>query len=268
VVPLAHIVAVSFSERAATSAHWVSIWPIGFNTANYDYVLFRSTQFFDSAKISIMRVLGATPLTVLVTVLAAYPLSLPNRFPGKQLFKWMIIFSMLFSGGLIPLFLVVKQLGLINSIWALILPGLVGGFNIILAINFFRSLPGEMRESAQIDGASHWDILFRIYLPVSLPVIATITLFTAIGHWNAWFDGLIYMANIKNYPLMTYLQTQTISPQALTMSLAADPMLFQRLSDRAMRGAQIVLTILPILVLYPFLQKYFVHGLTIGSVKG
>ncbi len=267
-LPLVHILAVSLSDRASTSAHLVTLWPRNFNIANYQYVLgFR--QFTDSGMITIMRVLTATPLTLLVTVMAAYPLAVPDKFPGKQIFKWLLIFSMLFSGGLIPWFLVLKQLNLINSVWGLVLPGLVSTWNIIIVLNFFRSLPVELAEAAEIDGASHWDILLRVYLPLSLPVLATITLFTAVSHWNSWFDGMIIMTNVKNYPLMTYLQSQLLGDiQSLQTRIGSDPDLFIKLSDRAVRGAQIILTTVPILLLYPILQRYFVHGLTIGSVKG
>lgn len=273
ILPLIHIIAVSFSDRASTSAHLVSIWPVNFSTYNYEWVM-RGKQFVNSAMISLMRVAAGGPLVTLVTFLAAYPLSIKQDFPGKQVFKWMLIFSMLFSGGLIPYYMVIKQVGLLNNIWGLILPGLVAPFYIILVLNFFRGLPVEMAEAAEMDGASHLDILFRIYLPTSLPVLATVFLFAAVGHWNSWFDGLIIMSKVTNYPLMTYLQTQFLTSSNQIASVTGlgsgnlTPEQLARLSDRAIRGAMIVLTTLPILALYPFLQKYFVAGLTIGSVKG
>jgi putative aldouronate transport system permease protein len=268
ILPLIHILMVSLSDRASTGAHLVTLWPINFNIVNYKWIL-SDQQFRQSLMITIMRVATATPLTVLVTVLFAFPLSIPEQFPGKQILKWMLIFSMLFSGGLVPWYLVMRQLHLTDSIWGLVLPGLVGAWNIIIVTNYFRGLPVELAESAKIDGASYWDILFKIYLPLSLPVLATIILFTAVGNWNSWFDGLILMSRMDHYPLMTFLQTQMFGDvQAAAMKLASDPELFEKLSDRAMRGAQIILTTVPILLLYPFLQKYFIHGLTLGSVKG
>lgn len=266
-LPLIHTVAVSFSSTAAAMAHRVTLWPIGFNVANYSYNL-RSRQFFDSFFISVMRTIGGTLFNVVVTVLAAYPLAIKETFRGKEVFKWLLIISMLFSGGLIPWYLALRSLGLINKLWALILPGAISAWNIIIALNFFRGLPPELAESAEIDGASHFDILFRIYLPLSLPMLATITLFTAVRHWNSWFDALVVMTNARHYPLQTYLQTTMVLPTLpLTAMTGNDPELMVLLSDRALKGALIVLATLPILMLYPLLQRYFIHGMTLGSVK-
>jgi putative aldouronate transport system permease protein len=194
-------------------------------------------------------------------------LAIKEKFPGKEVFKWLLIFSMLFSGGLIPWYLALRSLGLINSLWGLILPHAVSPWNIIIALNFFRGLPAELAESAEIDGASHWDVLLRIFLPLSLPMLATITLFTAVWHWNAWFDGLVLMTSVTRYPLQTYLQTQLLQLTSMQMGLQADYELFKWLSARSLRAAQIVVATLPILLLYPLLQRYFIHGLTLGSVK-
>ena len=267
IIPLLHILAVSFSDRAATIAHLVVLWPIRFNLENYSRIL-GFDQFRRSFNISVMRVVGGTIIGMLVTVLTAYPLSLRENFMGKSLVRWLLIFSMLFSGGLIPWYLTLKSLHLINNLWGLILPGMVSVWNILIALNFFRSLPVEISEAAEIDGASHMDILFQIYLPLSLPMLATLTLFTAVGHWNAWFDGMVLMTDIQKYPLQTYLQSQLQNLSNLTNTVSMDPTLFKYLSERSLRGAQIILTTIPILLLYPFLQRYFIHGLTLGSVKG
>ncbi len=265
--PLLHIVAVSFSDNAAAIGRRVTFWPVGFNVRNYLYTV-GWPQFRTSFMISVMRVLGGTSLDLLVTVLAAYPLAIKEPFPGKQAFKWILIFSMLFGGGLIPWYLALRSLGLINSLWGLIVPQAVSPFNIIIALNFFRQLPAEMSEAAEIDGASHWDILFRMFLPLSLPMVATITLMDAVWHWNAWFDGLIVMSDQAKQPLQTYLQT-TLMGQivALQLGIQADRELLKWLSTRSLQAAQIVVTSLPVLLLYPLLQRYFVHGMTVGSVK-
>jgi putative aldouronate transport system permease protein len=265
-VPLLHIVAVSFSSNAASIGRLVTLWPVGFNLFNYDWVL-RWPQFRASFLISVERVVIGTSLNVLVTVLAAYPLAIKENFPGKGVFRWLLIFAMLFSGGLIPWYLALRSLGLINSFWGLIWPHVVSPWNIIIALNFFRQLPVEMSEAAEMDGASHLDILFRIFLPLSLPMLATITLFTAVWNWNSWFDGLIVMVDQTKYPLQTYLQTMLLQVQSMQMGLQADYELFKWLSARSLQAAQIVLTTVPILLLYPFLQRYFIHGLTLGSVK-
>ncbi len=265
-VPLIHIVAVSFSSNAASVGRLVGLWPVGFNLFNYEWVL-RWPQFRVSFLISAERVIIGTSLNVLVTVLAAYPLTVKEDFPGKQAFRWLLIFAMLFSGGLIPWYLALRSLGLINSFWGLIWPHAVSPWNIIIALNFFRQLPIEMTEAAEMDGASHLDILFRIFLPLSLPMLATITLFTAVWNWNSWFDGLIVMTDQTKYPLQTYLQTMLLQVRSMQMGLQADYELFKWLSARSLQAAQIVLTTVPILLLYPFLQRYFIHGLTLGSVK-
>jgi putative aldouronate transport system permease protein len=231
----------------------------------------RAAQFRSSFFISVMRTIGGSLLTVLVTVLSAYPLSVRESFPGKQVFKWLLIVSMLFQGGLIPWYLALRSLGLTNNLWGLILPGVVVVWLVIIAFNCFRNLPVELAESAQIDGASHWVILFRIYLPLSLPMLATVTLFIAVGHWNSWFDGLVLMNDVSLYPLMTYMRATVLNPEwarMLALSVNYNVTLLRFLSDRGLRGAMIVVTTLPILVLYPFLQRYFVHGLTLGAVKG
>jgi putative aldouronate transport system permease protein len=265
VFPLIHILAVSFSDRAATTANLVTFWPINFTTLNYQEIL-RNGQFLRSLMISVVRVVGGTTITMLVVILTAYPLSLSADFRGKQFFKWALLFAMLFQGGLIPWYLALRSLHLLNTIWALILPGMVQVFYIIVMVSFFRRLPTELAEAATVDGASHWSILFRIYLPLSLPALATLTLFTAVDHWNAWFDALVVMKTPRNYPLQTYLQTTIVANDF--SRLLANAKVSAQLSPRSLRAAQIVLATLPILALYPFLQRYFVAGLTLGSVKG
>lgn len=263
-LPLVHIVAISFSARPAAEAYVVSLWPIGFNVMSYDLLL-RTHQFLRSLQISILRTFSGTVLGLAVTCLAAYPLSLARPFPGQGFFKWLLIFSALFSGGLIPQYLVNKELHLINTMWVLILPGTVNMFYIIVLLNFFRQLPPELAEAATIDGASHWQILLRVYLPISLPALATLTLFSAVAHWNAWFDGIVYM-QFKNYPLQSYLYTYVETAGQVGEILRDRYELY--VGKRNLRAAMIVLTSLPILALYPFLQRYFVKGLTLGSVKG
>ena len=172
---------------------------------------------------------------------------------------------MLFDGGLISTFFVVRSLGLLNTLGALILPNAVPIFSVILMMNFFRDVPKELEESALIDGASHWRVLWNIYIPLSLLAVATLTLFSAVNHWNAWFDGLIYMTDTANYPMQTLLRTLVVT-LGLTQ-VGINPQDLQRLSDRAIRGAQIIVATVPILVVYPFLQRYFISGINQGAVK-
>ena len=174
---------------------------------------------------------------------------------------------MLFNGGLVPNYLLVKELGLLNSIWALVLPGAVPVFSIILMLNFYREIPEEMEDAAFVDGASHWRILFQVYVPLSLPAVATISLFAIVAHWNSWFDGLIYMKGDR-YPLQTYLQTIVAAFQNASILNNTELMRLANLNDRSVKAAQLIIGALPILLVYPYLQKYFVSGIKLGGVKG
>jgi putative aldouronate transport system permease protein len=185
-------------------------------------------------------------------------------FSGRTIYVWLFVFSMLFSGGLIPTFLVVKEMGMLDTIWALTVPNAVMVFNIVLMLNFFRNLPKELEEASLIDGAGHWGILTKVYIPLSLPSIATILLFTIVGLWNEWFQGIIYMNRPSNYPLASYLQTIIIRDTAIEDAALNE---LAAINDRTTRSAQIFLGALPVLLVYPFLQKHFAKGITLGSVK-
>ena len=263
--PMVHIFAVSLSGRAPATGGFVAFWPIDFTLENYQEVM-GSRTFLRSFIISVVRVLTGTTLNMVLIILTAYPLSkTPRVFKGRTIFIWFFVFAMLFDGGLIPSFLVVRSLGLLNTLGSLILPNAVPIFSVILMMNFFRDVPKELEESALIDGASHWKVLWYIYIPLSLPAIATLTLFAAVNHWNAWFDGLIYMTDNANYPMQTFLRTVVVELDLTNVGI--DPRDLQRLSDRAIRGAQIIVATVPILVVYPFLQRYFISGIKLGAVK-
>ena len=263
--PMVHIFAVSLSGRAPATGGFVSFFPIDFTLENYQEVM-GSQTFLRSLMISVVRVITGTSLSMTLIILTAYPLSKPPRvFKGRIIFIWFFVFAMLFNGGLIPTFFVVRDLGLLNTLGALILPNALPIFLMILMMNFFRAVPKELEESAVIDGASHWRVLWHIYIPLSLPAIATLTLLSAVGHWNAWFDGLIYMTDTANYPMQTFLRTVVVELDLTNVGI--DPRDLQRLSDRAIRGAQIIVATVPILIVYPFLQRYFISGIKLGAVK-
>lgn len=265
-IPLIHIVAVSFSDRAAAVGGFVTLWPIRFTIGSYQKVL-EAGAFWSGLRVSVLRTVLGTALMMLVTTLTAYALSRSSReLRGRGVFMWMLIFAMLFSGGIIPLFLVLRSLGMLNTIWALVIPTALPIFNIILLTNFFRDIPQELDDAAVVDGASHWQRLWRIYVPLSVPALATLTLFAAVYHWNSWFDGLIYMTRTENYPLQTFLRTVVV--QQDTSQVIRDAANFEQFSDRSVRAAQIVVTTLPILLVYPFLQRYFIAGIRLGAVKG
>lgn len=182
-----------------------------------------------------------------------------------------MVFAMLFSGGMIPTYLVVRNLGLLNTVWSLILPSAVPIGSVILVMNFFRGIPKSLEESARIDGANPLQILGRIYIPMSLPCLATVSLFSIVGSWNDFFSGLIYMTKTENYPLMTYIQTLSVNI-AETMQQAGNLTSEQlqsllAVSDRNLNAAKIVVAVVPLLIIYPLLQKYFVQGIVVGSVK-
>lgn len=264
--PLVNVLAVSFSSSSAAKAGLVTFWPVDFTLESYRFVA-DQPQFLHSMWVSIQRVVLGTLLNMLLTLLIAYPLSKDaGRFRRRTFYVWIFVFSMLFSGGLIPTYMVVRQTGLLDSLWALLIPGAVPIFNVILMLNFFRGLPKELEESAFIDGAGHWKILFRIFVPLSLPSMATLTLFAMVGHWNSWFDGMIYMGSPDKYPLASYMQTVVVQMDIKSM-IGNDLASLQQISDQTAKAAQIFLGALPILFVYPFLQRYFVSGMTLGGVK-
>ena len=264
--PLVHVLAVSFSSGPAAAAGKVVLWPVDFTTSAYEFALSRPA-FRSSIIVSVQRVILGVIVNMLLTVLVAYPLSRESSaFPARTFYAWFFIVTMLVSGGLIPLYMIVRWTGLLDSIWALVLPTAVPVFNVVLLLNFFRGLPRELEEAAFIDGAGHWTVLFKIYLPLSMPALATLTLFSFVTHWNSWFDGLIFMNSPQNYPLQSYLQTLVISRDI--SQLGMDTSLLKLVSDQTFKAAQIFIGALPIIIIYPFLQRYFVKGIVLGSIKG
>lgn len=263
--PLLNMVAISFSDKAAASANMVGLVPVDFTTSAYKTLLGES-QFWVSFWISIKRVFLGTIINMILTILLAYPLSKSKReFKGHDVYMYIVIFAMLFSGGMIPIYLTIKSYGLLNSIWALILPGAVPVFNVILLMNFFKGVPKSLEEAAAIDGASKLTILLKIYLPISMPALATIILFCIVNHWNDFFSGLVYMNKTSMYPLQTYIQQLSVD-----MSQITDPeqlKRFAQVSNKTLDAAKIVVSTIPLLIIYPFLQKYFVSGIVIDAVK-
>lgn len=264
-LPLLNTLAISFSNNSAVNANQVGILPVGFTLSSYKKLL-EDNQFWRSAWISVLRVVLGTGLNMLMMILLAYPLSKSkNRFASRDIYMKLVIFAMLFNGGLIPGYIIVSKLHLLNTIWALVLPGAVPVFNVILLMNFMKGLPEALEEAAVIDGASEWTILTRVVLPISKPGLATVALFCIVNHWNDYFQGLIYMRTPSKYPLQTYIQQLTIDASQIT-----DPqqlIYFMTISTRTLNAAKIVVATVPLLVIYPFLQRYFVTGIVIGAVK-
>ena len=267
-LPMVHLLAVSLSSGTAAAAGYVTLWPVDFTFKAYEFVA-NKPEFIRSLLVSFERVLIGVPLDMLLTLLIAYPLSKDERtLSFRKAYIAFFMITILFGGGLIPWYMVIKMTGLIDSIFALILPGAVSVFNVILLFNFFRNLPKEIEEAAYIDGAGHWYTLWKIFVPLSMPAIATLILFTAVGHWNSWFDGIILMNRTENYPLQSYLQTVVVQQGLERMITIQDTALLQEVSNRTNKAAQIFIGALPILLVYPFLQRYFMSGIVLGSVKG
>ena len=269
-VPVMHVISLSLSEKIEAVSGNVGIWPIGFNLEAYRYVM-EDIQFWKSLSITLLRVVIGVPINILLVILTAYPLSKANsRFHGRTVFSWYFVFTMFFNGGMIPAYIVISKLGLMNTIWALTLPGAMNVSYMILMMNFFRGIPVEIEEAAVIDGASQPQILFRIFLPMSLPSLATIILFATVANWNCWMDGYLYMNTPDKYPLQTYLATVLMESKNNVEALMTPEQLIRmaQISEKTIEAAQIFLGALPIMCVYPFLQKYYIKGIVVGSVKG
>ena len=267
-LPFVHLICLSFSSKSAVDAGKVILWPVNFTTSTYEFVS-SGSLFMNALWISVKRVLLGTAINIFLIVITAYPLSRPDdKMYGRKIYVWIFFITTLISGGLIPNFILITNLHLTNTIWALVLPSALPMGNMILMLNFFRSTPMALEEAAMIDGASPWKVIFRIVLPISKPAIATITLFCIVSHWNSWFDGMIYMDSLSKLPLQSYLRTLIKDPETQILESGGSMrQLLLEVNGRNSRAAQLVLGTLPILCVYPFLQKYFTTGLVIGSVK-
>ncbi|MFS0722522.1 carbohydrate ABC transporter permease [Paenibacillus sp. 1P07SE] len=267
-LPFVHVLAQSLSSHDAITTGRVTLLPVDFTLESYSRVL-REQAFLNAFQISVLRTVAGTLVNVALTCLLAYPLS-KTYIKGRSTIMFLIVFTMMFGGGMIPTFLVVKATGLLNTFWAFIIPGAISAFNVIIMKNFFQSVPVELEESAKIDGGSNLGILFRIVIPLSMPAIATITLFHAVGHWNSFFDTVLYITDRKMYPLQVYLRELVMFNQSNIdnnsgYSANMDSAL---LALESIKAAALIASTVPILVVYPFLQKYFVKGIMLGSVKG
>lgn len=265
-LPIVHTLAISFSGKIAIMSGNVSIYPVDFTLDNYRYVI-KDAQFFRAFIVSVKRVLLAVLIHMFLTAMAAYPISLSKqKFSARSFYVWFFMITLLFGGGLVPTYLVVFKTGLIDTIWSLVIPSAVPVFNVIILQNFMKTLPDELSESAAIDGAGHFRILFQIILPLCRASIATLLLFVAVNNWNAWFDGMLYINNNLKFPLQTYLRTIIVE---VDMHQVSDiNTLAKMVSSEGANTAKIFVAMVPILSVYPFLQKHFVKGIVIGSVKG
>ena len=264
-LPFLNIIAVSFSSESAVLRRVVTIWPVNF-TVNTYLRIFKESQIMRALRNTIGLALIGTAINIVMTICAAYPLS-KKWLKGRGVILSIITFTMLFGAGIIPSYMLVRNLNLLETFWALWLPGAMSTYNMIILKTFFQSLPDSLEESAQIDGASSFRILMQIVLPLSLAPIATITLFYAVGWWNSYFSNMLYI----NTPKLTTLQVQlrellNLRDANIFSIVQTDDSL--RMAEESIKGASIIIATVPILVVYPFLQKYFVKGVMIGSIKG
>lgn len=263
IYPVIYVFSVSVSDPMAVMQNKVTIMPIGFNLNAYKEI-FKNNAIWMSYLNTIYYTIVGTIINVFMTVIGAYPLS-RKKFWGRNYFMFFIAFTMFFSGGLIPTYLVVESLGLVNTRWSLLIPGAVSAFNLIVVKSFFETIPDSLEESVKIDGGNDITVLTKIFIPLSKPVIAVITLFYAVGHWNSYFNALIYLRDKSLYPLQLVLREILLMNQVNDMLGTVDIDLLK--FTRAIQYATIVVSIVPMLVLYPFLQKYFVKGIVIGAIK-
>lgn len=265
-LPLLYNLAVSLSSKSAAEAGLVSFWPVGFTTSAYREIM-GEKSFFVSFWVSMKRVLFSLITTLPILTMAAYPLAkAKSEFYPRNIILWIFVFCMLFSGGTIPWYMVIKSYGLMNSAFGLAVCGGVPVFNLILMVNFFQGIPKELEEAAMVDGAGPWYILVRIVVPLSKPVLATIALFTIVGQWNEFFQGLVLSTGEEFYPLQTYIK-QLIFQLDTSQMTAEQIKQAATMSNTTLNAAKIFISMMPILCIYPFLQKYFVTGITLGGVK-
>lgn len=268
-VPLLNTVAMSLSDKTSAAAGKVFLWPVNFTVQPYIEIV-KDAQYIRSFGISVVRVLLGTAINMFFSITMAYPLSKSKHlFHARNVYMWIMVFTMMFGGGLVATYIWLKDLGLLDTIWVLVLPGAVPTFSVIVLMNFFKGLPGALEEAALVDGANPLQIMCRIFVPLSLPSLATISLFAIVGHWNAYFDGKIYINSLRNLPLQTYIQMLTSELTAEQMANMTPDEIVARLevSSLTFNCAKVVICTIPVLLIYPFLQKYFVTGLVMGSVK-
>lgn len=265
--PFWHVMMYSFSNSRAAMSGGLFFVPRQPTLVAYK-LLFRTQLIFVVYRNTILRTILGTAISVILSALTAYPLSLP-RFRSRGFFSMMIFFTMLFSGGMIPTYLVIRDLGMIDTIWALILPNALIPYNMFILRNYFQSIPYSLEESALLDGANPMQVLFRIILPLSMPAISAITMFYGIGHWNSYLDGVLYINTPTKQILQVYLRTMLGTAGAKGVLGDANIALSEanQLTEETMKMVTITVSVIPVLIVYPFLQKYYVKGLLVGSIK-
>jgi len=269
VFPVWNMVCMSFSSAVAVSANWVKLWPVDFTLEAYIKIV-EDSQFWRSFGISVLRVVIALIIQLVFVALMAYPLSQSEQyFYKRNLCMKFFLITMLFNGGMVPTYMLIKELEMLDTIWSLVLPTAIQTGNVILVLNFFRRIPASLEEAAIVDGANPFQVLLKVFLPISKPIMATMALYVIVQHWNDFMTGKLYIMKFRNYPLMSYIQSIQINlAEAAKAGITGDDLAaLQKVSGKNLNAAKVVVTMLPLLMVYPFLQKYLIIGITMGSVK-
>ncbi|GAB2553300.1 carbohydrate ABC transporter permease [Gracilibacillus alcaliphilus] len=263
--PFFNIVAQSFSSESYINSGQVSLWPKGFNVETYR-VIMSDNMFWVNYKNTVVYTVVGTVISLVLSTMIAYPLS-KKRLKGRRFLTLFFVFTMFFNGGLIPNYVLVTSLGFGNSIWAIVIPNAISVFNMLIMRTFFQNIPEELEEAAIMDGSSTFGILFKIVLPLSKPILATMMLFYAVAHWNSWFPAFIFFTEKELFPVSIYLRNMIKGAETAVGAGATSADNMVQISSN-IKSVTMVLTVLPILMVYPYIQKYFVSGVMLGSVKG
>ena len=267
ILPFFNVIAISLSSKSAILRGDVTLWPVEFTTKAYEAIV-KDASLWRSLFFTIKLTVIYTVLAMVMSILIAYPLTI-KRLKGRKFFSMFIIFTMYFSGGTIPIYLNLKSFNMLNTMWSLVIPGLISTFNVIILKNFFSSLPYELYEASVIDGANDFQILRHIYLPLSYSSIATLSLFYAVGRWNGFSDALYYISDRDLQPLQLKLYNLIKGSQSIDIAvLEGNANELASSISESIESATIIFATLPILCVYPFVQRYFVQGVTMGAVKG
>ncbi len=266
-LPLLHVISLSLSSKDAALAGNVYIWPVQLTFTPYKTLL-NDARFTQATLISLQRVLLGGIINLVLTITCAFPLSMENeQFPARRFYIWVFLFAMLFGVSIVPWYFVIKYTGLMNSIWALVVPSGVPIYNTILLMNFFRNEPKAIKESATIDGVNPFQMMMRIFVPLAMPAIASVTVFSIVGHWNSFFDGLLLINSPLKVPLQTYIQTLSNTNIVASSSSLTEEELEALTSLKTFNAAKVTAAAIPVALFYPFMQRFFVSGITLGSVK-
>lgn len=264
--PMLHVLSLSLSDQTSVLSGIVGLWPRGFTFSTYEEII-KGTNILRGLRNSVLITLVGTSVNMLLTVTAAYPLS-RSIFIFRRGWSLLIIFTMLFGGGIIPMFILIKSLGLINSYWALWLPGAISAYNLLVLKSFFESIPEELVEAARIDGCQEWRLLVSLFLPLSMPALAALSLFYGVAHWNNFNGVLFYITDAEKQNLSVMVQQMIANQQLLNELTMFGNEEVSHMTSEGLKAAAIFIMLIPMLVVYVFLQKYFVKGVMIGSVKG